>query len=338
MKFHTLSLSISLASGSLAGDFLSVPTSTPTSPRADSHAPIGVMGEHMHKKGEFMASYRYQFMRMEQNFVGTSSVSDAAVQGLGFGIVPTGMDMEMHMIGLMYAPSDSVTLMAMVNYVDLSMSHRFGPGLANEFTTRSSGIGDSSLTALIKLHETKTSSLHAGIGVLLPTAEIEETDLIPPAGGVRRLPYPMQLGAGSWGLLPSLTYNSHLENWSYGGQAKGTIMLDDNSEDYRLGDRFEATAWIAKPLGEQFSTSLRATFSKWGNISGADPLIAGPVPTTRTDLRGGSKFDLSLGVNFFETSSGVRAAAEIGKTLWQDLDGPQLGSDYWVTLGLQYGW
>ncbi|MDB4629905.1 transporter [Akkermansiaceae bacterium] len=336
MKFNTLSLSLSLVTSTFAGDFLSAPL--PTQTRADSHAPIGVMGDHIHKKGGFMASCRYQFMRMEQNFLGTSAISDTAVQGLGYGIVPSDMDMQMHMVGLMYAPSDSVTLMAMVNFVEMSMNHRFGPGLPGQFKTKASGIGDSSITALIKLRETKTSKLHAGIGLLLPTAETEETDFIPQAGGVQRLPYPMQLGAGSWGLLPSLTYNFHQDTWSFGAQTKGTIMLNDNSEGYQLGDRFEATAWIAKPLGEQFSTSLRATFNKWGNISGSDALIMGPVPTTRTDLRGGSKFDLSLGVNFYETNSGVRAAAEIGKTLWQDLDGPQLGSDYWVTLGLQYAW
>ena len=27
--------------------------------RPDSHAPIGVMGDHMHKEGEYMISYRY---------------------------------------------------------------------------------------------------------------------------------------------------------------------------------------------------------------------------------------------------------------------------------------
>ena len=32
--------------------------------RADSHAPIGVMGDHMHKKGKFMTSYRYMYMDM----------------------------------------------------------------------------------------------------------------------------------------------------------------------------------------------------------------------------------------------------------------------------------
>ncbi|MDB4354132.1 transporter [Akkermansiaceae bacterium] len=335
MNLKKLSLYFSLTSTCLAGDQVEQPASSPF--RADSHAPIGVMGDHMHKRGDFMASYRYMFMRMEQNYLGTGSISDAEV-GLNYMIVPEDMDMQMHMLGFMYAPTDDITLMAMVNYIEMSMNHRFGPSLANQFRTKSSGIGDSTITALIRLRETSTSNLHAGIGLLLPTADVEETDFIPPAGGVRRLPYPMQLGADSWGILPSLTYNGYAENWSYGAQIKGTIMLEDNSEGYRLGDRFEATTWIAKPIGEKFSASLRASFSDWGNIDGSDPLIGGPVPTTDENLRGGSKLDLSLGVNFYETSTGVRAAAEFGKTIWQDLDGPQLGSDYWVTLGLQYAW
>ena len=32
--------------------------------RADSHAPIGVMGDHMHAKGEWMVSYRFMRMAM----------------------------------------------------------------------------------------------------------------------------------------------------------------------------------------------------------------------------------------------------------------------------------
>jgi len=43
--------------------------------RADSHAPIGVMGDHRHKAGEFMLSYRYMNMQMNENFIGTNAVT-----------------------------------------------------------------------------------------------------------------------------------------------------------------------------------------------------------------------------------------------------------------------
>jgi len=37
-----------------------------SSARPDGHAPIGVMGEHTHKAGEWMLSYRYRNMFMSE--------------------------------------------------------------------------------------------------------------------------------------------------------------------------------------------------------------------------------------------------------------------------------
>ena len=42
---------------------------------ADDHAPIGVMGDHAHKKGEFMISARVMHMEMSGNQIGTDDVS-----------------------------------------------------------------------------------------------------------------------------------------------------------------------------------------------------------------------------------------------------------------------
>jgi len=203
--------------------------------RADTYAPIGVMGDHIHKKGTLMASYRYMFMQMNENFDGTSSVSDASVRN-NFLVSPTDMEMEMHMLGLMYSPSDNLTFMAMVNLVQLSMNHERRDGVT--FNTRSSGIGDSSIGALLRLNH----NFHAGLAVLLPTAEVSKRDTIPGLGDTQ-LPYPMQLGAGSWGLSPSLTYRKFYERWSFGAQVKAKFQLTDNSQDYRLGDFYQFTSW-----------------------------------------------------------------------------------------------
>ena len=43
-------------------------------PRPDSHAPIGVMGDHTHSAGEVMLSYRFMRMSMEGNRDGTDHV------------------------------------------------------------------------------------------------------------------------------------------------------------------------------------------------------------------------------------------------------------------------
>ena len=48
-------------------------------PRADAHAPISVMGDHTHRQGEWMFSYRYMHMTMSGLQQGSHSVSTDAV-------------------------------------------------------------------------------------------------------------------------------------------------------------------------------------------------------------------------------------------------------------------
>lgn len=310
--------------------------------RPDSHAPIGVMADHTHGKGEFMASYRYMFMSMEQHFDGSSTVSDATVLQ-DFAVTPTRMDMQMHMLGLMFAPTDRLTLVGMVSAVDLRMDHVTRTG--QTFTTESSGIGDSSIGGLYQFHKTDRSYAHFGLMALLPTADIDNRDDTPL--GVSQLPYPMQLGSGSWGIAPSITYTGFSGDWSYGGQASAKIYLADNENDYRVGDRYEATVWGARRWSDWLSTSLRAKISHWQNITGADPDITttvpgGPlagtplIPTADTRRRGGTRVDLSLGFNVLIPNTGARLAIEGGIPLYQNLDGPQLGAEYFVTAGVQY--
>jgi len=214
-------------------------------------------------------------------------------------------------------------------------------GMGSTFTTESSGLGDSMIGALIGLYDDENSHLHLGLDLLLPTAEIEEEDFVPPAGAVQRLPYPMQLGAGSWGGKLALTWYSLEKGWSYGAQVSALTYFDENDQNYTLGDRYEGTAWVAVPLGEKFSLSIRTEYSDWGNIDGVDNLINGArniVPTAREDLRGGSALDFSVGVNFYHGKSGFRIAGEYSERVWQDLDGPQLGTDHFFTLGAQFAW
>lgn len=327
-------------------------TSLPLDPNCHDHhhhhhhsaAPIGVMGDHLHPTGEWMASYRFMFMRMSENFDGTHSISDAEVLGSGYMVSPTDMDMEMHMIGLMYAPSERLTLMAMFHYLDLSMNHVrsdmavMNMGGPKRFNTSSRGMGDTTLTALFRVSQNSHQVVHAGLGVILPTAETDKSDVIPGPGNTR-LPYPMQLGAGSWGLAPSITINSHHGLWSWGAQASAKIYLDDNDEGYRLGNRAEATVWAARQLSDQASLTVRTAFSTWEDIHGRDKnLLPLPVPTADPDLRGGSQLDVAVGLKLLSPSHAIEFGIEAGVPVWQDLDAPQLGTDWFLTLGTQFSW
>jgi len=96
-------------------------------PLPEGHAPIGVMADHMHAAGEWMLSYRYMWMSMDDLQVGTDSITNAEAFGRGFSSVPTKMTMDMHMFGMMYGISDTFTLMLMTNYVQKEMGQGVGP-------------------------------------------------------------------------------------------------------------------------------------------------------------------------------------------------------------------
>ena len=161
----------------------------------------------------------------------------------------------------------------------------------------------------------------------------------------------MQLGSGSFGLLPGVTYNGQNDWLSWGAQAQGTLWLNDSSADYRLGDSFLGTAWVAKPWAKAFSTSFRVAYNLWGNIDGADSRIGQnapmpgmrSVPTAQPDLRGGQRLDALFGLNLLlpvksAPFDSTRLALEGGFPLWQNLNGPQLGQNWQITAGLQISW
>jgi hypothetical protein len=306
------------------------------------HAPIGVMADHVHPKGEFMLSYRDMKMVMDGNRDGTNHVGSQGVFDRGFMVAPTRMRMDMHMFGLMYGITDRVTAMVMLPYIDMSMDHVARSGA--RFTTRSSGVGDTSVNALVSALSTHDSDLVLRLGLSLPTGSISRRDNTPM--GEQRLPYPMQLGSGTYDLLPGLTFKKREGlQLSWGTQLAGVIRPGSNSKGYTLGNRVSASTWAAWQWADWVSTSLRLRGEGWEDIDGADKALnPAVVPTARPDLRGGKRIDLILGANLLGTGSdsvigdilkGHRIAFEIAAPVYQDLDGPQLETDWVFTLGWQ---
>ncbi|MFL2546973.1 MAG: transporter [Candidatus Rariloculaceae bacterium] len=329
---------------------------TSASASADDHAPIGVMADHYHEAGEFMLSYRYMSMSMKGNLIGDDSVAPSTIattipnrffgmpmQPPTLRVVPTEMTMDMQMLGFMYAPTAGITLMAMLNHVSKEMDHitfqgPVGTMVLGGFTTKTSGLGDTSLSALMRLYETDTSRLHATLGVSVPTGNIDETGTILAPTGMTptpRLPYPMQLGSGTYDLLGGLTYSRFYERWSWGSQWRSVIRSGDNDEGYMLGDEHRFTAWYSRLLSPEFSWSARIEYFERGNIDGIDPLIMAPVQTADPSFQGAARIDAALGLNY-ANEGGHRLSLELIAPLDQDLDGPQLETDTQLILGYQY--
>jgi hypothetical protein len=153
----------------------------------------------------------------------------------------------------------------------------------------------------------------------------------------RRLPYPMQIGSGSYFLKPGLTYTGKGTRLSWGGQAMGTIYLNENDNGYTVGDRVDLTAWLAVPVVPWLSLSARALGKIWGNYSGADPTL-NPMAISTADpkRRGGEEIDLAPGLNL-EVPLGPlgkhHIAIEALLPVYRSLEGPQLEHAWSVIVG-----
>ncbi len=310
--------------------------------RPDSHAPIGVMGDHGHKSREVMFSYRFMAMDMQGLQSGTTSLETTDVLK-GFMVTPTQMGMQMHGFGAMFAPHDKLTLMAMANYQFLRMEmegahlHKEGdhghPVGHHEMS--SSGVGDAKLEGLLKLWKKPNLTLLGNIGVSLPTGSISKNG----ADG-NPLPYPMQLGSGAFEAWPGVTLFGYHGNWSYGSQLRGTFPWHTNSQEYRHGTAVSVTTWGARRLNDWLSLGGRLFFTHWGNITGIHPELNPHMsPSHRPDWRGGQRLDLAISSNLMVpmgTFAGQRLAVEFQMPLYQNLNGTQLKTTWRLILGWQY--
>jgi len=309
------------------------------SSRPDAHAPISVMGDHTHKTGEWMASYRFMEMNMGGLQSGKDSFSSSDFAASGYRMNATEMTMDMHMFGLMYAPSDSITLMAMVNYLEndmtMDMKNMMGMG-THVMKMESAGLGDIKVGALKSIYQQGGRKLHLNLMMSLPTGSIDETTSNMMGDKVVQA-YAMQLGSGTYDLLPGITYSAQSEMFSWGAQASAVIRLGENDRDYTLGDRFQLQSWVQKPLNQNVSVSLRLAYDDWQGIDGEDSRLAMMAmmnPLADANLQGGERFTAGLGLNV-ALPSGHRLALEYNNVLEQDLDGLQMVLDDSITLGWQ---
>jgi len=308
-----------------------------TAARPDSHAPISVMGDHMHSIGEWMLSYRYMSMDMEGLLDESNDVTKVtATSKYSFGMmgnmIPKTMTMDMHMFGAMYAISEKWTFMGMLNYLDNEMT------MQNNVSMESEGLGDLKLAGLYDLARWDSGRrIHLNMGVSAPTGSIDEKKS---DGSV--LGYGMQLGSGTWDFHPAITYLAQTENYSYGLQLGGILRANDNDRGYTLGDRLEATLWGARKVTDSLSASLKLDYSSQEEIDGEDADLNKMMsPSKRPDHQGRDITAFGLGLNYYFQEGGLkghRVAAEWETPIDQKVNGVQLELDSVWTIGWQYAW
>jgi hypothetical protein len=333
------------------------------------HAPAGVMFDHMlSKAGEMMVGYRYMYGSQGGTMLhGSSSTDNQAIVGNGCSpnpcfLTPTDMSMHMHMLDLMYAPTDWLTLMLMPQFVDMSMDMARLRG--SEFDSEANnnvgnpidpnsgepiniaahiphhvqnshetgGIGDLGMYALFRLFDDGTHHVHVTTGLSAPTGDVDiqfrrnhQID-----GGF--MDYGMQLGSGTWDFKPSLTYTGHADQWSWGGQINGTVRMEDQNESgYALGDIFQSTAWGSYGFTDWLTASVRGVYTLQGAIKGNyDGLINQFSTVDYPSNYGGKYWDVGFGLSAVVPSgdlAGNRVSVEWLQPVEDNVNGYQLERD-----------
>ena len=330
------------------------------SARPDYHAPIGVMIDHGHKKGEWMLSYRLMDMNMQGSRIGSASIGNDQVYNQ-YVMSPGKMNMQMHMLMAMYGLSNKITLMAMVNYTYSSMSmgmtyssmNMTGSGsmmMMNMTTTSmqssssSNGLGDTKIYALYTLLNKQNHQVLLSGGINLPTGSVtvKNTSAMTEMGGSPTASYCMQTGTGTFGVLPGVTYTGQSNSFSWGVQAVADVELGTNSANYRVGNQFTTNLWLARKWARWISNSIRINSNATGRISGYDPQLynygRSYDPTANAMNSGGFISSALLGVNLLPGGflRGHQLSVEAGLPFYEYVNGLQMNTKLFINAGWQY--
>ncbi|NOS74663.1 MAG: DUF3570 domain-containing protein [Methyloglobulus sp.] len=292
-----------------------------------SNSPAGVMFDHtLPRSGDFMAGYRY--MRSEQagdmllgsDPVSLDVVNTAGCDGKECAVTPNNMTMNMHMLDLMVAPTNWLTLMLMPQWMDMGMTMTPNPnftggghgGHGAVHDHEIGGIGDTGLYALFKVFDQPRHHLTLSLGGTAPTGDVNITLRKTASNPVYDQPihYGMQLGSGTWDFKPALTYTGNQDKFGWGAQATATIRLEDRNESgFAFGDIFQGSVWGGYQWTNWLATTVRGVYTSQGAIQGAsasatiDPNTNLPFvpqhigPFDFPANYGGEFVDLGLGIN-----------------------------------------
>lgn len=250
--------------------------------------PAGVMFGHMMPSADdVMVGYRYMYSRQDGDMLHGANKSQGDADIVAGGCLPetcrtmpTYMDMHMHMLDIMYAPTDWLNLMLMPQFMDMNMDLRGLSGvspptsvLSDDHLTHgghtTGGIADTSAYALFKLFGDKNHHINLALGVSAPTGDsgITLNRWHKIDGGY--IHYGMQMGSGTWDFKPSLTYTGHHDDFGWGAQITGTTRLESaNKYGYALGDILQTSAWGSYNLLNWLSASVRGVYTTQSAVKG----------------------------------------------------------------------
>jgi hypothetical protein len=284
-----------------------------------------LLGHTADARGDVMIGYRLVLARDDGAMRhGSTTVDDAEVRaracaGTPCSARPLQMSMRMQMLDLMVGLSERLSLMIMPQYMSMDMDSQLIAGAPPSDSHvhfghhASGGVGDTQFHALYKLLDETHRRWVLGLGLSAPTGDTGLKHRRSHQQDGMAMAYGMQTGSGTWDLMPSLTYLEQSDPWAWGGQLGAVVRLQERNEDgYALGDRWQASGWVAYRLTPQLAASLRGVFTVEGAVKGEHKdLPAGSAPPDFPANYGGRYGEIGLGLTL-DRLSGAFEGSTLG--------------------------
>ena len=304
----------------------------PASARPDGRAPAGVRYAELALYEGW--SLEIRMSRNEQDGLRDKrdTISSSEIFAQGYSHAPRELTTDRIDFMLLYGMERDTTLFAGLPWISREMKIDTQSG---SFDTETEGVGDLRLGIVTEYEFLDREVLNLTLGLSIPTGSIKEDDR-DDNGQSMRLPYSMQLGTGTFDLLPGVTWMTHSDPWTLGLQGLGRIHLGDNGEGWARSNEGEVSAWAARSLTDATAASLRLRGVYWGDVHGRDDeLDATRNPLEDRTRQGGERID-AIGGFHWQLGDGLQdvrsLGLEVGVPVAEWLDGPGISTRAWAVL------
>ncbi len=301
--------------------------------RGRTYAPIGVPLSQQVVTGQVgitLRAAREQYAGLRDS---RSDLSSPDAFSLGYAIAPTERRDQSYELEAMFGFNRRLDLFMVLPYSMHDMDQDLS--LGGHSTIESSGLGDIQLGGVFRSYDKGSTRLSFMASLSLPTGEIDASDNYAGVSGAT-LPYAMQLGTGTFDLLPGVLLEKRLGDVQVGARAAGRIHLQGaNDEGWFRSNSMRLDLWASKQLAKDLNGSLRAQTDWWGDLHGSNPdLVPLRNPLEDSLRQGGSRVTLYGGLSKDLNSEGnSRIEFELGMPVEEWLDGPALSQDWVAVIG-----
>lgn len=329
---------------------------TPPPPPPPPPAPLGVFGADMPPAGKLVLSIIPQFANASTMLKGTRAVSSEQIVTTTpwyfdptkkLRGVPQNAFVATQTLALAYGVTKDLSVVVTVGMVEKNLDFLTfkGPSGATRLGmsyTGTASIADTTVSGIYRVYADPIHRIQLNLGMSFPTGSDQSTFRLLQADGTyltSRAFYAMQIGTGTFDIMPGAVYAGHLGKWSWGVSYRGRLPLADNPEGYRYGDLHTFDGWGGYTWIPGLTTTLRVNAALQGPIRGYDPLIVGKAPAANPNFYGGQRIDLFGGATIsgkFIGLDDVSVAIEGGPTVYQNLNGPQLSKNWQAGMALRF--